>query len=358
MADARQNRRRQLAFEPLSPHEASVNLSDLDPPRLWRISLHAALALGVAACSASTTAERPQQPGVAEMQGRQEPASFRFWAPPDTRFVWTERRQFDAVLVGTGIADRDATEVRWTVSTRPGPGDATVIDERLERVSFEHDGRAVVSGAPDALVQLVVDSEGTLESVSGVDEASRAVRALASPDTQPLADRMFSSAALATLVRVRTRLMIEDVAGRPTYDGATWIVPRRPADNALFTRYTVEGTRACEAAPGGQATACTQIHLWVDVQPQAAQGLARSLIERYAHERGQSMPSLPEWSGPYHLWGTMLLQPATLLPAGAELREAGRLTMTSGGRRYEVDLRAVTDDTFEYRPRAIASTSH
>jgi hypothetical protein len=357
MAGGRQNRRRQLAFEALPPHEASVNFCDLDPLRLWRFSLPVALALGVAACSASTAAERPPPPGVAEMQGRQEPPSFRFSAPPGTSFVWTERRQFDAALVGTDIVDHDATELRWTVSTRPGPADATLVNEHLEHVSFEHDGRAVVSGAPDALVQLVVDSEGTLESVSGVEAAARAVRALALPEAQPLVDRMFSSAAIATLVRSRARLMIEDVAGRPTTQGATWIIPQLPAGNAQFTRYTVEGTQPCKAAPGGEASACTKLRVWVDVQPRAAEGLARSLIDRFAQEQGQPAASPPALSGTYHLWGTMLLQPATLLPAGAELREAGRLAVTSAGKRYDVQLGSVTDDTYEYGPRPVASAS-
>jgi hypothetical protein len=136
---------------------------------------------------------------------------------------------------------------------------------------------------------------------------------LASREAQPVVDRMFSAAALSTLVRARTQIMLEDVVGRPTYEGATWIVPQRSAGNALFTRYTVEGARACDAAAGGETTACKQLHVWVDVQPRAAETLARSLIERYAHEQDRRVALLPEWSGGYHLWGTLLVQPATLM---------------------------------------------
>jgi hypothetical protein len=334
-----------------------VSISYLDPPRLWHRSLQLALAVGAAAC-ATTIPQRPQPPGVAEMQGRETPASFRFWAPPDTKFVWTERRQFDAALVGTDVADHDESELRWNVSMHPSSSSSsepTVIDQRLERVFLRHAGRTVVVGAPNALVQLAVDSEGTLESVSGLEAAARTVRAMASPEEGPLVDRMFSEAALSALVRSRAHLMLEDVVGRPTYDGATWIVPQRSAGNALFTRYTVEGPRPCNATPGGEPSECTQLHVWVDVQPRAAETLARSLIERYAHERGQQVAPLPEWRGGYHLWGMIRVQPATLLPAGAALREAGHFTVASGEKRYDVDLRAVTDDTFEYGPRNVAS---
>jgi len=331
-----------------------VSFCDLDPMRLWRCSLPVGLALGVAACSESTIPQRAQAPGVAEMQGREEPATFRFWAPAGTQFVWTQRRKFDAMLVGTDIADHDQSELRWVVSMRPSSSEPTVVDMRLVGVSYVHDGHIMVSGETDALVQLAIDSEGTLQSVSGADEAARAVRALATPEAQPIVDRMFSAAALSTLVRTRTQVMLEDVVGRPTYEGATWIVPQRSAGNALFTRYTVEGARACDAGPGGETTACKQLHVWVDVQPRAAEALARSLVERYAREKDEQVAPLPQWSGGYHLWGTLLVQPATLMPAGAELREAGHFSMASGEKRYDVDLRAVTDDTFVYGTRNVA----
>jgi hypothetical protein len=282
------------------------------------------------------------------MQGREEPATFRFWTPPGTNFVWTERRKFDVALIGTEVADHDESELRWFVTMHPSSSEPTVIDQRLVNVSYKRDGRTLVSGETDALIQLAVDSEGTLQSVSGLEAASRAVGALASPDARPVVDRMFSGAALGALVRARAQMMLEDVVGRPTHEGTTWIVPQLPGSDALFKRYTVEGAQPCNAAPGGEPTACKQLHVWVDVQPRAAEKVARSVIEEYAHQQDQGVAPLPEWSGGYHLWGTVLVQPATLLPAGAELREAGHFSMVSGKTRYQVDLSAVTDDTFEY----------
>jgi hypothetical protein len=335
-----------------------VSVPDPEPPRLWRRALQLSLsigALGAAACSTTTVAQRTQPPGVAEMQGRAEPASFRFWAPSGTSFAWTERRQFDAALIGTDVIHHDESELRWAVSMHPSSGDMTVIDQRLVHASYEHDGRVVVSGAPDALIQLVVDSEGTLESVSGLEDASRAVRALASPDAEPVVARMFSREALGSLVRVRAQVMLGDVVGRPTGEGKTWIVPQRAGGNARFTRYTVEGNQPCNAGPGAESTTCTQLRVWVDVEPRAAQALARSLIDQYGKEQGHEIAPIAEWSGGYTMWGTVLVQPATLMPAGATLREAGHLSMESRGRRYEVQMRAITDDTFDYGPGSVAS---
>lgn len=286
------------------------------------------------------------------------PPTFRFWAPDGTRFTWTERRSFDAVLIGTHLADRDDSELRWDVSMRPSTNDTTIIDQRLVRVSFEHNGRTVVSGAPDALVELVVDPEGTLESVSGLEAASRALRGLAAaPVSEALVARMFSPAALGTLVRTRARLMLGDVIGRPTREGATWIVPRRPDGNARFTRYTVERTQPCEAAPEGQPTTCQLLRVWIDVDPRAADAIAGPLLEQDAREQGRPAPSFSEWGGGYTLWGSMLVQPATLLPGGASFRESGQISVTAGGETRQVQLHALTEDQFAYGPPRVASAA-
>lgn len=333
-----------------------MNSIDFDARWLWRRTLRVGLVLGLSGCSA-TVARRPPSPGAAEMQATQGPATFSF-SPPQgtTRFAWTERRSFDATIAHTKAADRNESELRWDVSIHPSSNDTTVIDQRLVGVSFAHDGATVVSGRPDALIQLVVDSGGTLQAVSGVDAASRAVRALASPGMDAMAGRMFSPQALDALVRARAQLLLGDVVGRPTAEGATWIVPSRTGGNALFTRYTVEGTKPCDATPEGGRTECAQLRVWVDIQPRVAEDAASALVERHTRQPVQDFARTPEGArARYVMWGTVLVQPATLLPAGADVREAGHVTLSSGDKSYRVDLRARTEDSFEYGPRAVAA---
>ncbi|HEX8790565.1 MAG TPA: hypothetical protein VF765_06405 [Polyangiaceae bacterium] len=324
---------------------------------LWRHSLQVALVLGVTACGA-TVAQRPPAPGAAEMQGGQGPASFIFTPPQGTTtFSWTVQRSFEATIARTRVADRNQSELRWDVSMHPSQNDTTVVDERLVGVSFEHDGRTVVSGKPDALIHLVFDSEGTLEAVSGIDAASRAVRALASPGMEATVGRTFSPQALDALVRSRAQLLIGDVVGRPTAEGATWIVASRPGDNALFTRYTVGGTKSCYVMPpqGGPAE-CAQLHVWVDVQPRVAEDAATALVERHTRQPVQGVAGPPEGGhARYVMWGTVLVQPATLLPAGATLREDGHITLLSGRKSYRVNLAARSEDHFEYGARGLAA---
>lgn len=329
-------------------------MTDLEMCRLLRRSLGVALVFGATACSA-TVAQRPPAPGAAEMQGKQEPSTFTFSPPQgNTRFSWTERRRFDASIAQTQAAERDESELRWDVSMHPASNDTTVIDQRLVGVSFERDGRTVLSGKPDAQIQLVFDSEGTLEAVSGVEDASRVIRGLASPATAAMVGRMFSPQALDALVRSRANLLLGDVVGRPTAQGATWIVPARTGGNALFTRYSVEGTKPCDATPEGGRTECAQLRVWVDVEPRVAQDAATALVERHTSQPVQGIA--PERPRPrYVIGGTVLVQPATLLPAGATLREAGHITLLSGGKSYPVDLRASTEDRFEYGPRSVAA---
>jgi hypothetical protein len=331
-----------------------MSLRYLDHVRLWRSTALVGIALGAAACSTTTVASRPQPPGVAEMQASEAPATFSFPAPAGTHYVWIERRRFDAGVAGTDVADRDQSELAWDVSMHPSALDTIVVDQRLVRVTSDHNGHTVVSGAPHADVQLVIDSGGTLEDVRGLDEASRAVRSMAAPGMEAWADRMFSPEALRTHVVTRHQLFFGDIVGRPTREGSTWIVSRRPESNALLRRYTVEGSEPCDASPAGAPTTCSRLRVRVDVDPSVATGLAGSLVERYVRSKGGQPSALSMRSAGYGLRGTLLVQPATMLSAGATLREAGRVSFASGDKHYDVDLRAVTEDRYEYGPRPVS----
>jgi hypothetical protein len=330
-----------------------MSLRHLDRAQgLRRCSAVSALALAAAACSTTTVVSRPRPPGVAEMQGREEPSTFTFPAPSGTQFVWTERRLFDAHLAGTSAAERDVTELAWDVSMHPSSLDTVVIDERLVRIAFDHDGRTVVSGAPDALVQLVIDSGGTIEEVRGVDQAARVVRSMAAPGMEAFADRMFSPAALRALVAARQELFFGQIVGRPTREGATWIIPHRehPAGNELMTRYTVEGSQPCDASPSGAPTLCSQLRAQIEIDPRVAMEVAGALVERQLRLHGGNGAALSVRSGGYGMTGTILVQPATLLMAEATLHEAGRVSFAADGRQYDVDIRAVTRDRYDYGP--------
>jgi hypothetical protein len=142
------------------------------------------------------------------------------------------------------------------------------------------------------------------------------------------------------------------VVGRPTGEGETWIVQQAPGGNALFTRYTVQGTQPCDATPQGAPTECTQLRVWTDVRPSVASSLASSLVSMATHQPAQPAAGTP---GRYVMWGDVLVQPSTLLPASATLHEAGHLSLLSGGKAYRVDLRALTEDRFEYGPARVAA---
>jgi len=312
------------------------------PPRLWRSSPFA-FALLCAACGTTAVSGRPKS-GVAEMQGRQQPARFAQVVPAGTHYAWDERRTFDATLVGTSRTVRDESDLRWDVSTHPSVLDTTVFDQRLVRATVTHDGRTVVDGAPEVTVQLVVDSGGNLQEVRGLDEASRVLRGLAEPQMRSWADRMFSPQDLRSLLVSRYDLFVGHVDGRPTARGTTWIATERPGGTTLLRRYTVEGTEPCGAA------LCTRLRVRLDIDPRVVDPLAERIVADYLQSQGRPAPKLTIERTSYGMGGTLLVDAATMQTHSATLREAGRVVVTAPDRAYEVDVHATTDDTFQYGP--------
>jgi hypothetical protein len=312
--------------------------------RLWRSTALSSAVLCACACNTTTLSGRPHS-GVAEMQGREKPARFSFPPPAETHYVWTARRTFDAAIVGTTLADHDVSQLQWNVSTRPTPGDTTTIEKRLVRATVMHNGRSVIDGAPGVGIELVVDAGGNIQDVSGLDEASRTLRALAAPGMQAWADGMFSPQSLRTLIVSRHDLFVGDVIGRPTAPGTTWLVTHRPGSAALLRRYTVEGNQACDG------TMCSRLRVHIDLDPRVYDEVAQRLVAGYVRSQGLDASKLSTRSTMAStMRGTQLVQPATMQTYGATMRDAARIEVAAPGRNYEVDVRGTTQDAFQYGP--------
>jgi hypothetical protein len=310
----------------------------------------AAVAAGLAATACSTTMVAPSNaPGAADMQ-KAPPASFTFALPAGTRYVWTERRTFVVSLVGADLVDRDASELRWDVTTHPSSYGTTVVDQRLVAVRVTHDGVTVVEGAPvGADLQLVIDSGGNLQDVRGLEEAAKAVQALASPAREPRVARLFSPQDLRTLVVTRHDLFLGDVVFRPAQEGATWVVPRRTGNEALLRRYTVERVEACDSG------SCARLRVSIPLDPSVVQDVARGIVERHLAAQESETASVSVKRSRYAMRGTIVVQPATMRSYGANLTESGRaLVVAPGGHSYEVTVHATTEDTYDYAPAAVS----
>jgi hypothetical protein len=291
----------------------------------------------------------PRAPGAAEMQ-KATPDSFTFALPAGTRFLWTERRSFQASLIGAPIIDRDESELRWDVAAHPSSFGSTVVDQRLLSVHATHDGATVVSGSPvGADLQLVIDSGGNLQEVRGLEQASRAVQALAPPAMEQRAARLFSPEDLRTLVVTRHDLFLGDVVFRPAHEGATWIVPRRTSEEALLRRYTVQRLEPCDSG------ACALLGVSIPLDPTVVRDVARSLVERHLAAHEGEVASVVVGRARYALTGTIVLQPSTMRTFGANLTESGHAFVAGpGGKSFEVDVHATTEDSYDYTPSGVA----
>ncbi|HZU83426.1 MAG TPA: hypothetical protein VE987_10940 [Polyangiaceae bacterium] len=327
------------------------------PLELLRTAPLPCMAAALLACGTTTTTPAPR-PGAAEMQA-QPPESFAFPPPSRVHFSWTERRRFEATLTpaaGGQAAgeprERDESELRWDVSMHPSVNDTTVVDERLVHVTIAHDGRTIVDGAPAAAdVQVVLDAGGNVQEVRGADAASDAVRALAPPEAGGRGAPMLSAEGLRAIVTSRHDLFVGDVVGRPAQPGATWIVPRKPGGNALLRRYTVERPEACDGR------GCSRLRVHIELDPQALEPLAARLVARRAAERDGAREPVSVERARYAMDGALLVDAAGLLPHGATLTEAAHATLAGAGRAFVLDVRATTEDRYDYETPAAGAVS-
>jgi hypothetical protein len=297
------------------------------------------LLAGAAACTTTTTTPAPR-PGVAEMQGVSAPSAFSFAPPDGTHYTWTERRAFDAALLGTRVSESDHTELRWDVSMHHSTFDTVVVDQRLVQIRATHDGRSVVDDAPaGATLELVIDAGGNLQEIRGVDAVSNAIRALAKPGMDSDAARMFSPRDIRTLAATRHEMLVADVIGRPTTPGSTWIVSER---DAPLRRYTVENMVPCDDG------VCQLLRMHIEADAGAITKLARRLGQRYAQEQGTDPSAISVRGQRYVMWGTALVQPATMLDRGASWNESGRATVNLPDKELTLEVRASTLESFEY----------
>lgn len=311
------------------------------------------LALGLAAGACSIGEEPLGARGAAEMQGN----SFTFAPPDGTRGVRTERRRYEIALVGTPLRDLEEEELRWNIAAHAprGANQPFTIDQELTHVTMKHDGETFVDRdiQPGTVkAQLLVDRAGNLVDVRGLDDASKTLRSLVSPEQAPVAARAFSTQNLEALVATRYEETVGDVVGRPDKVGSSWTTQAEPGRAVVSRTVSVQSLEPC-----GGAT-CARLRADYKLDPHILVALAGEIVRDYARWSGQAPSKMNTQAALYSVEGTLLTEPATMVNHNAALDESGKVLFAGPKRQMEIDLTGKTEISFDYvRPVSSAAPS-
>jgi hypothetical protein len=312
-----------------------------------------ALALGLAAGACSMGEEPLGARGAAEMQGN----SFTFAPPDGTRGVRTERRRYEIALVGTPLRDLEDEVLTWNIAAHAprGADQPFTIDQELAHAAVKHDGETLIDRdiQPGVVkAQLLVDRAGKLVDVRGLDDASKTLKSLVSPEEAPAAARVFSTENLEALVAIRYEETVGDVVGRPDKVGSSWTTQAEPGRAVVSRTVSVQSLEPC-----GGAT-CARLHADYKLDPRTLVTLAGEIVRDYARWSGRAPAKLNVRAALYSMQGTLLTEPATMVNHNAALEESGKVLFAGPKRPMEIDLTGKTEISFDYvRPVSSAGPS-
>lgn len=258
-------------------------------------------------------------------------------------------------IVGGSARQIEERELCWLGEMRPVDGKLVAIRQRLSHVTARRDGSTIVDAdVPDGtcIAELLVDHDGKVVSVSGSECAGK------TPPMDAIVRDELSPEALKSTVAIRYELLVGRAAGKPTVPGTTWSVPGPEGETVKSRSGTVEKVHACVA---GGTTTCVTLRVDYDLDPRGILRAAGVLAREALHASGEDASGLEPKASTYALFGSSVIEPATMLIHGAELAERGRVTMSGPARELEVELRGTSTFTYHYvterrtpRPRADA----
>jgi hypothetical protein len=292
---------------------------------------------GAAACSD----EEPARSASTEMQ----PAAFTFAPPDGTTAVRTDHRRYEVSLVGTPLRNLEEEELRWNVSAKR-VGDGYTVQQELTHATMKHDGETLIDQdvKPGAVTaQLIIDRTGNLVEVRGLQGSVKSLKAPASAEQAPAAERLFINQNLKALIATRYEETLGDIIGRPTKVGSSWTTAGRP-DGAVTSR-TV---KVAPMEPCGEVM-CARLDATYQLNPKAMVTLADGVVRDFAKLSGRAPSALSVQEATYTMAGMLLTEPATMVNHAASLDETGKVVFSGGpSGPMEIDLQGKVEISYEF----------
>jgi hypothetical protein len=280
-----------------------------------------------------------------------EGATFKFAPPVGTQFTRTEKRRYEASLAGTPISRREEQELRWMVNVGKS-GDQYIINQQLAHITMKHNDDTWLDAdvQPKSLsAQLVVDRAGNLVDVRGLENSSAILRTLVTRKIDRLQEAALTPDGFKALVAMRWDALAGDIAGRPVAPGRSWTVQGRPKSPIVSRTFTVERLEVCDSKT------CAKLREDIKLDPAMMTQIAGDLMSRRVKELGGNPSKINPEATMYTMSGTVVTEPDTMLIHDASLNENGRIVASAGGTGFEVVLNGMTQYTYEYPNKPVAS---
>jgi hypothetical protein len=244
---------------------------------------------------------------------------------------------------------REALEWRvlWEVRVEK-EDDYYLYRRRLLELGLSKNGEPLLTGSEiaqqNAEIVQVMNPYGIVRDVTGTEQLTQAISALA-PEAQRLAvAQQFSPTNLRELLMERAVDAFDDIVGRPVDVGAAW--PARESPGLLQPKNVrVESALACGT------TECRKLVRSYDIDQQQLGDVARRRVARHLAERQLDPTALQVVDTNVAAEDTFVVEPSTCHFHQALLTEQGRVLLKDPeGRTAEVVLTSRDSSSAEYPP--------
>lgn len=312
------------------------------------LAVTAVLGATSGACSKEPAGAPPESPALTSAPQAQ---TFRFAPPDGTQFVRTDRRRQEAALVGVPLRRVEEQELQWKVGI-DRKGEQYIVKQDLVNASFKRDGQVLAEGrVPEGTItaELVLDRDGNLMEVRGLEKTASTLRSLAAPGMEAEASQTFTPQYLGDIVATRYRVLFGETIGRQAAPGSSWTVTNPPGSFVASRKVTVERHEMC-----GSAT-CARLRVDFKVDPRVMADTAVSLVKSRVQALGGDPSQVNVRSASYAMSGAMLVEPATMLSHGASLAEQGTVAVAGPAQDFNVELKGMTEVMYSYGPTPVAT---
>lgn len=311
------------------------------------VLLPAALGVTALACSKEPAAPRVSSPTVTSAKVE----TFHFAPPDGTTFYRQDRRTLEQAIVGAPLRSTEEEQLRWKVAIRRD-GDRYRVKQDLVGLTLKQDGAVVAEGdvREGISAELVLDRDGRLLDIKGLEKTAARLRELAAPGKEAAFDALITPQYLGDVVANRYRVLFAETIGRQATPGSSWTLTN-PAGSVVTSRkMTVERMEPCGT------TTCARMRVDFDVDPKLVADAATDLVKRSVAESGGDASKIAVRSSTYGMRGTMLVEPRTMLSHGAALAETGRVTVAApSGAEITVEVKGTTEIGYQYEPMPMAA---
>lgn len=310
-----------------------------------------AVLCGAGACSKEPERAPAQSPTLTAAPAAAA-QTFQFAPPDGTKFVRTDRHRQERTLAGTAVSSVEENELKWRVAIDK-KGDRYHVKQDLAHLTMRQDGKVVADGDVQEGIraELVIDRNGNLMEVKGLEDTAARLRALAAPGMEAAVEQTLTPQYLATLVANRYRVLFGETIGHPATPGSSWTVNNAPGSFVSSRTVTVERHEMC-----GTVT-CARLRVDFKVDPRVLSDAAVALVRSRVRTAGGDPAQVSVKTSRYGMSGTMLVEPQTMLSHGASLSEVGSVTVATAGGQQQmtVEVKGTTDISYDYGSQPMAA---